>query len=100
MALRGFCSVVVVAGVVLGMSISAGYSAKDAAQTTSGLPVPSYVSLKSDHVNVRAAPTKDNDVAWLYTRACLSVEITAEYDNWRRSRDTEGAQGWFTHSPL
>jgi SH3-like domain-containing protein len=74
--------------------------AKDAAPTTSGLPVPRYVSLKSDHVNVRAGPTKDNDVAWVYTRSGLPVEITAEFENWRRVRDSEGAEGWVYHSLL
>lgn len=79
-----FCVVVVLAGGVLGASVSSGFSAKDTAITTSGLPVPRYVSLKSDRVNVRVGPTKDNDVAWIYTRAGLPVEITAEYENWRR----------------
>ena len=74
--------------------------AKDAAGTTSGLPVPRYVSLKSDHVNVRAGPTKDNDVAWVYTRSGLPVEVTAEFENWRRVRDSEGAEGWVYHSLL
>lgn len=75
-------------------------SAKDAPPSVSGLPVPRYVSLKSDHVNVRAGPTKDNDVAWVYTRAGLPVEITAEFENWRRVRDSEGAEGWVYHSLL
>ena len=66
----------------------------------SGLPVPRYVSLKSDHVNVRAGPTKDNDVAWVYTKAGLPVEITAEFKNWRRVRDSEGSEGWVYHSLL
>src|SRR6202163_1405513 len=100
MALRRFCAVVVLAGSLLGASISSGFSAKDSALTTSGLPVPRYVSLKSDHVNVRAGPTKDNDVAWVYTRSGLPVEITAEYENWRRVRDSEGAEGWVYHSLL
>jgi SH3-like domain-containing protein len=85
---------------VLGASVSAGVSAKDAPLTSSGLPVPRYVSLKSDHVNVRAGPTKDNDVAWVYTRSGLPVEITAEFENWRRVRDSEGAEGWVYHSLL
>jgi SH3-like domain-containing protein len=95
-----FCVVVVLAGGVLGASVSSGFSAKDAALTTSGLPVPRYVSLKSDRVNVRIGPTKDNDVAWIYTRSGLPVEITAEYENWRRVRDSEGAEGWVYHSLL
>ena len=36
---------------------------------TSGLPIPRFVSLKSDKVNVRAGPTKDHDVTWVYTRS-------------------------------
>ena len=100
MALRRFCSAVVLAAVLLAASVSPGFSAKDSPVTTSGLPVPRYVSLKSDHVNVRAGPTKDNDVAWVYTRSGLPVEITAEFENWRRVRDSEGAEGWVYHSLL
>ena len=62
-----FGSGVVLAFAWLGASVSTGFAAKDTATTASGLPVPRYVSLKSDHVNVRAGPTKDNDVAWVYT---------------------------------
>ncbi len=100
MALRRSCSAMVLAGCMLGASVSPGFSAKDSPVTTSGLPVPRYVSLKSDHVNVRAGPTKDNDVAWVYTRSGLPVEITAEFENWRRVRDSEGAEGWVYHSLL
>jgi SH3-like domain-containing protein len=66
----------------------------------SGLPVPRFVSLKSDHVNVRGGPDKDHDVAWVYTRPGLPVEITAEYENWRRIRDQDGSEGWVYHSLL
>jgi SH3-like domain-containing protein len=97
MALGRFGSVAVA---VLTALASTAVSAKDVALTSSGLPVPRYVSLKSDHVNVRAGPTKDNDVAWVYTRSGLPVEITAEFENWRRVRDSEGAEGWVYHSLL
>ena len=100
MGLGRFCSVAVLAGCLLGASASTALSAKDSALTTYRLPVPRYVSLKSDHVNVRAGPTKDNDVAWVYTRSGLPVEITAEFENWRRVRDSEGAEGWVYHSLL
>ncbi len=66
----------------------------------SGLPVPRFVSLKAERVNVRAGPAKDTDVNWVYTRVGLPVEIIAEYDNWRRIRDWEGAEGWVLHSLL
>ena len=99
MALGRLCALVLLVGGWLG-GFTTGLSAKDAAVTTSGLPVPRYVSLKSDHVNVRAGPTKDNDVAWVYTHSGLPVEITAEFENWRRVRDSEGAEGWVYHSLL
>jgi SH3-like domain-containing protein len=94
-------TIAVLAGAVLTVSIGSSRAAKDsAAMAASGLPVPRFVSLKSDHVNVRIGPTKDNDVAWVYTRSGLPVEITAEYENWRRVRDSEGAEGWVYHSLL
>ena len=68
--------------------------------SVSGLPVPRFVSLKSDRVNVRAGPTKDQDVRWVYTRVGMPVEITAEFENWRRIRDWAGAEGWVYHSLL
>jgi SH3-like domain-containing protein len=98
MAFRQIFKAAVLAGAFLGASVSTGLSAKDTAVSSSGLP--RYVSLKSDHVNVRAGPTKDNDVAWVYTRSGLPVEITAEFENWRRVRDSEGAEGWVYHSLL
>jgi SH3-like domain-containing protein len=67
---------------------------------SSGLPVPRFVSLKSDRVHVRGGPSRDHDIAWLFTRAGLPVEVTAEYDNWRRIRDWEGAEGWVYHTLL
>jgi SH3-like domain-containing protein len=68
--------------------------------SSSGLPVPRFVSLKPDKVNVRAGPTRRHDVTWQYTRSGLPVEITAESDNWRRIRDWEGSEGWVYHSLL
>jgi len=67
---------------------------------TSGLPVPRFVSLKADKVNVRSGPTRDHAVAWVFTRAGLPVEITAEFETWRRIRDADGTEGWVYHSML
>jgi SH3-like domain-containing protein len=75
-------------------------AAADGHNGPSGLPLPRFVSLKSERVNVRAGPTKDHNVNWVYTRTGLPVEITAEYENWRRIRDWEGAEGWVLHSLL
>jgi len=66
----------------------------------SGLPLPRYVSLKSNEVNVRGGAGMQYDVQWSYHRAGLPVEITAEWDNWRQVRDADGAVGWVFHSLL
>lgn len=59
-----------------------------------GLPLPRFVSLKSPEVNVRVGPGSDYPVAWTYVRNGFPVEITQEFDNWRRVRDWEGNEGW------
>lgn len=66
----------------------------------SGLPVPRFVSLKSNPVNLRKGPGKQYAKAWIYRRAGLPVEIIQEYNNWRQVRDSEGVKGWIFHSLL
>jgi SH3-like domain-containing protein len=66
----------------------------------SGLPVPRFVSLKAGRVNVRGGPGEDYKVAWVFTRSALPVEVIAEYDTWRRVRDSDGTVGWVFHSLL
>jgi SH3-like domain-containing protein len=103
-ALRRFgCAVLATwfMGIVAGAAHAAGeVPTGSVSGTVSGLPVPRFVSLKSDRVNVRSGPNKDQDVRWVYTRAGMPVEITAEFENWRRIRDWEGAEGWVYHSLL
>ncbi len=70
------------------------------AGSVTGLPVPRYVSLKSDRVNLREGPSKDHRTSWVFQRAGLPVEITGEFETWRRIRDAEGAEGWVLHSLL
>ena len=66
----------------------------------SGLPVPRFVSLKTEKVNVRKGPSSDHAVAWVFQSKGLPVEITAEFETWRRIRDSEGAEGWILHNML
>jgi SH3-like domain-containing protein len=83
--------------VILSCATAAAHAGSD---TTNSLPVPRFVSLKTDRVNVRGGPDKDHDVAWIYTRVGWPVEITAEFENWRRIRDSDGTEGWVYHSLL
>jgi SH3-like domain-containing protein len=66
----------------------------------SGLPLPRFVSLKADKINVRRGPSSEHQVAWVYQRKGLPVEITAEFENWRRIRDSDGEEGWVYQSML
>jgi len=83
-----------------------GNAAEDSVQQAAvdagkaALPVPRFVSLKSDKVNVRKGPSTDQSIVWVFSRAGLPVEVIAESDNWRRVRDSEGADGWVFHSLL
>lgn len=97
-AVREICLAVLI-GAVAGASGAA--QAQDvAAGPVTGLPIPRYVSLKSDRVNLREGPSKEHRTRWVYQRAGLPVEITAEFETWRRVRDADGAEGWVLHSLL
>ena len=66
----------------------------------SGLPIPRFVSLKAEKVNVRRGPSSDHAVAWVFQRKGLPVEIVAEFENWRRVRDSDGSEGWILQNML
>lgn len=67
---------------------------------TSGLPIPRFVSLKSDEVNLRTGPGRDYPTLWIYRRAGLPLEVTKEFEGWRQVRDADGASGWVLQSLL
>ena len=46
--------------------------------SASGLPVPRFVSLKADRVNLRQGPGTEYPTAWVFKRAGLPVEVMAE----------------------
>jgi SH3-like domain-containing protein len=70
------------------------------AAETSGLPLPRFVSLRSDEVNLRTGPGVRYPVDWIYTRRDLPVEIVAEFEAWRKIRDWQGTEGWVHQSML
>jgi SH3-like domain-containing protein len=67
---------------------------KDATDGLSGLPVPRFVSLKSDRAYLRTGPGDRYPVSWIYVRKGLPVEIVREYGIWRQIRDIGGSIGW------
>jgi SH3-like domain-containing protein len=78
----------------------AGPVLADQVGTVTALPLPRYASLKTDRVNLREGPSKDHATKWVFQRAGLPVEITGEFEIWRKVRDSEGAEGWVLHSLL
>lgn len=65
-----------------------------------GLPLPRFVSLKANKVNVRVGPSRSHPVRWVYQRKGLPIEVLAEFENWRRVRDMDGDVGWVYHTLL
>ena len=64
------------------------------------LPLPRFVSLKSDKVNLREGASKEHRTKYIYQRAGLPVEVISEFENWRRIRDSDGVEGWVWQSLL
>ena len=72
----------------------AAQSAPAAPEAAGGPPVPRFVSLKSDRVNLRQGPGTEYPTAWVFRRAGLPVEVIKEFEGWRQVRDAEGTTGW------
>lgn len=64
------------------------------------LPLPRFVSLDADEVNVRRGPGLDYRRDWVYRRQGLPVRIVDEYGHWRRIVDHDDAGGWVFHALL
>jgi SH3-like domain-containing protein len=75
-------------------------AAQPIATGASGLPLPRFVSLKAARANVRVGPSRQHDVAWTFNQSGMPVEIVAEFENWRRIRDSGGNEGWVYHALL
>ncbi len=64
------------------------------------LPLPRFVTLKTNEGNARRGPGLTHRIDWVFTRAGMPLQVTAEFDNWRRVEDQEGAGGWIHYSLL
>lgn len=64
------------------------------------LPLPRFVSLKGEEGNARRGPGLTHRIDWIFTRPGMPLKITAEYDNWRRVEDQDGAGGWVHYALL
>jgi SH3-like domain-containing protein len=82
------------------MVLAAPLDAVAQAGRTTGLPLPRFVSLGADEINLRFGPGEGYPIAWILTREGLPVEIVAEFDTWRKVRLHDGDVGWIHASLL
>jgi SH3-like domain-containing protein len=82
------------------LALAAPHAAQGQAGRTTGLPVPRFVSLGSDRVNLRFGPGEQYPIQWVLAREGLPVEIVEEFDTWRKVRLHDGDQGWIHGSLL
>jgi len=68
--------------------------------SNSGLPIPRFVSLRSDKVHMRTGPGVRYPIDWVYIRRNMPMEIVNEFDTWRKVRDYQGTEGWMHKSML
>lgn len=64
------------------------------------LPLPRFVSVRAERAHVRTGPGMRYPVDWVYVHPHVPLEITAEFDHWRKVRDWEGTEGWIHRNLL
>lgn len=65
-----------------------------------GYPIPRFVSLRANEINLRSGPGVRYPIEWVYRRRGLPVEVIDEFNTWRRIRDWEGTSGWVHQAML
>ena len=90
-------AILILAGVVAAPAAAA----EERADGTTNLPVPRFVSLKSNSAMLRTGPDDRRfPIAYEYKRRGLPMEVLREYGIWRQVRDPDGTIGWMNKSLL
>lgn len=84
----------------LALSTASPPALAESVGTVTGLPIPRYVTIRSEPVNMRAGPGTRYPIEWVFQRAGLPVEVVSEFDTWRKIRDVDGTEGWVHQSTL
>lgn len=98
--LRRLISTLALGAVTATVGMTGGAVAQEPQAGATGLPLPRFVSLKSDRVNLRKGPGTDYPTVWVFRRAGLPLEVVKEFESWRQVRDAEGATGWILQTML
>lgn len=56
--------------------------------------VPYWATIRASELNMRAGPSEDYPVQWVYRRPGLPVKVLRLKDGWRLIEDPDGEKGW------
>ena len=62
--------------------------------SVTGLPIPRFITLKSNEVNLRKGPNSKYPISWTYQRKGYPMQLIAEFENWRKIKDVDNVEGW------
>ncbi len=86
---------------VLALAMAGPMAAQQAALgPVTNLPLPRFVSLKATEANVRRGPSQSHRIDWILMHRGTPLQVTAEFEHWRRVQDHEGAGGWIHYTLL
>jgi SH3-like domain-containing protein len=97
--IRAFLALFLAAATAVSSARAAGAEEEGRGPVTN-LPLPRYVSLKADEANARRGPGTDHRIDWVFRRRDMPLRVIAEYSNWRRVADRDGAGGWVHYTLL
>lgn len=87
-----------VLSLLLTINMAMAQEAPDEGET--GLALPRFVSLRSNHINARSGPGARYPIEWVYMQKSAPVEIIAEFELWRKIKDWQGSESWIHKSML
>lgn len=76
------------------------FDISSASATGKNLPIPRFVSIRSNEVNARVGPGVAYPAKWVFIKKGEPVEVIAEFEQWRKIRDINGDDGWVHSSML
>lgn len=87
-------------GLALGLAAPAAAAPAQAIELgpVTHLPLPRFVSLKGNQGFARRGPALTQRIDWVFTREGMPLQLTAEFDHWRRVVDKDGLGGWIHYT--
>ncbi|MDE2516857.1 MAG: hypothetical protein KGL12_12585 [Rhodospirillales bacterium] len=68
--------------------------------SVTGLPIPRFVSLRTDEVNMRVGPGMRYPIEWVYKWRGLPVKVLREFQVWRLVEAPDGTKGWMHQATI